>query len=229
MTITLGRNDPCHCGSGKKYKKCHWGEDQRAVAARAAAEQARRKRLEAVGHPTDSEMRGLYEEVTGRNAPAGPLPAEVRQTVTELWQQRRLAEQSRAQLAERQAEWESHFADHPEEFERVASELASDSFFDSYELTEENIAKVRQQLGELPEAEVDLHPYATEAIRLSLDQEDRANFHEALLSLLPDLVDEDKLAEAYVLTTCADRVLLPDAPLSPFLRDVVVRSLKREG
>ncbi|MDP3277757.1 MAG: SEC-C metal-binding domain-containing protein [Deltaproteobacteria bacterium] len=20
---TLGRNDPCHCGSGKKFKKCH--------------------------------------------------------------------------------------------------------------------------------------------------------------------------------------------------------------
>lgn len=20
-----GRNDPCPCGSGKKYKKCHWG------------------------------------------------------------------------------------------------------------------------------------------------------------------------------------------------------------
>lgn len=19
----LGRNDPCHCGSGKKFKKCH--------------------------------------------------------------------------------------------------------------------------------------------------------------------------------------------------------------
>ena len=22
----LGRNDPCWCGSGKKYKKCHWGK-----------------------------------------------------------------------------------------------------------------------------------------------------------------------------------------------------------
>jgi preprotein translocase subunit SecA len=22
--IKLGRNDPCWCGSGKKYKKCHW-------------------------------------------------------------------------------------------------------------------------------------------------------------------------------------------------------------
>jgi len=20
----IGRNDPCHCGSGKKYKKCHY-------------------------------------------------------------------------------------------------------------------------------------------------------------------------------------------------------------
>jgi hypothetical protein len=26
----LGRNDPCWCGSGKKYKKCHLGKDTRA-------------------------------------------------------------------------------------------------------------------------------------------------------------------------------------------------------
>ena len=24
----IGRNDPCHCGSGKKYKKCHLNDDQ---------------------------------------------------------------------------------------------------------------------------------------------------------------------------------------------------------
>ena len=23
----IGRNDPCHCGSGKKYKHCHLKED----------------------------------------------------------------------------------------------------------------------------------------------------------------------------------------------------------
>ena len=22
----IGRNDPCHCGSGRKFKKCHGGE-----------------------------------------------------------------------------------------------------------------------------------------------------------------------------------------------------------
>jgi hypothetical protein len=27
---TPGRNDPCHCGSGDKYKKCHLPVDQEA-------------------------------------------------------------------------------------------------------------------------------------------------------------------------------------------------------
>lgn len=26
----IGRNDPCWCNSGKKYKKCHWGKDGQA-------------------------------------------------------------------------------------------------------------------------------------------------------------------------------------------------------
>ncbi|MDD9946386.1 MAG: preprotein translocase subunit SecA [Myxococcales bacterium] len=29
----LGRNDPCHCGSGKKYKNCHLRADQEALGA----------------------------------------------------------------------------------------------------------------------------------------------------------------------------------------------------
>ncbi len=28
----LGRNDPCWCGSGKKYKKCHMESDQRRLS-----------------------------------------------------------------------------------------------------------------------------------------------------------------------------------------------------
>ena len=29
----VGRNDPCPCGSGKKYKKCCWSKDQRSNIA----------------------------------------------------------------------------------------------------------------------------------------------------------------------------------------------------
>lgn len=31
-----GRNDPCRCGSGRKYKRCHLAEDERAGHRRAS-------------------------------------------------------------------------------------------------------------------------------------------------------------------------------------------------
>ena len=31
--MKVGRNDPCHCGSGLKYKKCHLPKDDAAHAA----------------------------------------------------------------------------------------------------------------------------------------------------------------------------------------------------
>jgi hypothetical protein len=34
---TLGRNDPCWCGSGKKYKNCHLRADQGREPAAAGA------------------------------------------------------------------------------------------------------------------------------------------------------------------------------------------------
>lgn len=37
MTTKLGRNDPCHCGSGKKYKKCHMLTDEQRDAASTRA------------------------------------------------------------------------------------------------------------------------------------------------------------------------------------------------
>jgi len=41
VTTELGRNDPCHCGSGKKYKQCHLAADEaKARAARKKAEDA---------------------------------------------------------------------------------------------------------------------------------------------------------------------------------------------
>jgi methionyl aminopeptidase len=35
--MKIGRNDPCHCGSGQKYKKCHLPADEAAERAAKAA------------------------------------------------------------------------------------------------------------------------------------------------------------------------------------------------
>ncbi len=45
----LGRNDPCHCGSGKKYKNCHLAKDEEA------ARKARAKAAEAAPAPAAAE------------------------------------------------------------------------------------------------------------------------------------------------------------------------------
>ena len=49
---TLQRNDPCHCGSGKKYKNCCWQKDQ---DARTEADLDRRTaELQAKLNPIDN-------------------------------------------------------------------------------------------------------------------------------------------------------------------------------
>lgn len=221
-----GRNDPCWCGSGKKYKKCHYAEDQRNAAERASQERVRQDRMEALGHPSDEEARDLYQEATGRPAPAGPLSADARNAVTELWRERRVIALAHEQAAPHLTEWESYFAEHPNDWEVIAADLATDPFYERYLLTDENQAKIRAQLGPLPEEAEALHGYATEAIALSLDDEDRATFNQAILTQLQSLVEASQWKEAYVLVTAADRVLDPEAAISPFLRDVVIRSLR---
>ena len=35
--VKPGRNEPCWCGSGKKYKKCHLSEEERKASERSCA------------------------------------------------------------------------------------------------------------------------------------------------------------------------------------------------
>ena len=46
--MTIGRNDPCTCGSGKKYKKCcrERDEEQARARLRAANEEQRKREME---------------------------------------------------------------------------------------------------------------------------------------------------------------------------------------
>jgi hypothetical protein len=42
-----GRNDPCYCGSGKKYKQCHLDKDEAAARDHRAQEAAKEAPAEA--------------------------------------------------------------------------------------------------------------------------------------------------------------------------------------
>jgi SEC-C motif len=63
---SLGRNDPCHCGSGKKYKQCHLAQDE------AAQREQRAKAAEAAPTPA-------AEEPSGKSAPSAKPPGKSHQ------------------------------------------------------------------------------------------------------------------------------------------------------
>ena len=64
MEPNLGRNDPCHCGSGKKYKQCHLAADE----AKARAERVKA----ADAAPAPPESGASDSEAGGKPASGGP-------------------------------------------------------------------------------------------------------------------------------------------------------------
>ena len=53
-----GRNEPCPCGSGKKYKACHAGEDRAREAATPAAP---------AGHPLAQDLQDAMAMLRGED------------------------------------------------------------------------------------------------------------------------------------------------------------------
>lgn len=74
--MKTSRNALCHCGSGKKYKHCHWKTDEDAQAAEL--EQAAADRAEAAALRASSEKEEGGGERGGRlskrTPPAPPAP-----------------------------------------------------------------------------------------------------------------------------------------------------------
>lgn len=84
----IGRNDPCHCGSGQKHKKCHLATDDAAksaelAAAAAAAEAAAKAKAEAEAEEAERDEKGSPERAVAARAkdagvarPRAPAPTQ---------------------------------------------------------------------------------------------------------------------------------------------------------
>jgi hypothetical protein len=49
-----GRNEPCHCGSGRKYKQCHLEKDEAARRKARAKEESKGGEADAAAAPADA-------------------------------------------------------------------------------------------------------------------------------------------------------------------------------
>ncbi len=61
-----GRNDPCPCGSGKKFKKCHLGSEPHATSSAQVDPSYRQQRLEAARIQRERQQ-GLGKAIVSAN------------------------------------------------------------------------------------------------------------------------------------------------------------------
>ncbi len=66
----IGRNDPCHCGSGKKFKHCHEGKAENPWSSRVMIGLVLAIVIGAVAA-------GLSSFGSDRGSSAGPAPGQV--------------------------------------------------------------------------------------------------------------------------------------------------------
>jgi len=80
---TLGRNEPCHCGSGKKYKQCCLDKDE--AAERAARAKAAEKAEKAEKADKKEEADKGEKASSSEAAPAKAVPRAPKHATDQPW------------------------------------------------------------------------------------------------------------------------------------------------
>lgn len=85
MSAKIGRNDPCHCGSGLKYKRCCCAKDEAARSAELSSQALEAAREAAAGADSQDPEQpaaartvtraGKREGTAGARAPRPKLPS----------------------------------------------------------------------------------------------------------------------------------------------------------
>lgn len=73
--MKVGRNDPCHCGSGQKYKKCCLAKDDAARSAELASAAAKAAEAAAAAEAEEGKGDKGDDRAPGARSKGGAAPA----------------------------------------------------------------------------------------------------------------------------------------------------------
>lgn len=218
--IKLGRNEPCHCGSGKKYKKCHLAADQ--------AERDRQRREEQSSNPADelSEAFSLAKEGSlpaGANLSTddpklGGLSPQAKEILLEYVQRREEIERAGEALDGHWEEVESICAD-PGRFGEMVYELFSDPRFDALRFTADDVRRAFEKVGFASMETVDEESVniLVKAMLHVADEKRRMILGVGLLIHLPDFVASGRYLEACLLQILAFETMEKTEKTNAFL------------
>jgi SEC-C motif len=217
--INLGRNDPCHCGSGKKYKKCHLDADQRArVRIRQSQPDSESpsafldvdqlpKRLQQLSEQGSTEDRKAFGELLSTAEP-----------ILEYLQRREEVEAAAAQLEAHRTEFEKLAAD-KDRYLALAQAVFAEACFVPLRFAASDVQRAFDHVGYPPTLLQDER--TVEILRAAIlhvaDKENRSRLAMSLLLRLPEFVAARRYLEAWLLQAAAVQTIEDDGESNVFL------------
>lgn len=224
MSHKIGRNDKCHCGSGKKYKHCHLASDERQTPVAKPAAWAQAPAQPSLPQP-DPRMR---ERILDDLATSIPPHAreQVKQELARSWKAQPLLEflEQRERIRAAAAQLETY----REEFEKLterkdtflerAQTLFEQETFAPLRFTAAEVGKALRTVGFAPSAQPDkkLAKKVRSALLRLANRERRRELSLALMKHLPDFVAAGRYMDAWMIQSMAVD-LLESKDSNPFL------------
>ncbi len=226
----VGRNDPCPCGSGKKYKHCCLRKDQQ-----------RRRRAKASPAPAPQQnVGGLLRQVHRlsrelRNVP-GDEARELEQQAEEIEHMARffaMRSEIGAAMEDLEAHWEGveAFMKDPSQPMKRATELFSDDRFADLRISVDELQQAFEVVGyPVPGPygldHEDMDVLFDASIHLAGDEQRRTYLAERLLMTLPDIVGEGRYQDAWLIQQSAQRLLESPESGNAFMFVMVERAMQ---
>lgn len=239
MSGKLGRNDPCHCGSGRKYKKCHLSIDEWAqpVPERQNSEKSEGLIEDDAGLGWDT-TRGRF----GKNVNVFKFlrQSSLVKSDPEL---RRILKENEDVLAymECQQEFESALAKlepYEEEFARLlddqealtqrGEELFGEEPFVPLGFTAADVERAFQKVGYPPNPapSEDVFKVYLRAILFLASEERRANLVRELMRLVPGYVAKSRFVDACLILFAAQATAEDRDQANPLLMRLFYQGLE---
>jgi hypothetical protein len=209
--MKISPNDYCPCGSGKKYKHCHWGKGLHVVPAPASpASDESDDDLAALDPARADVMSPVYWEKMARRLPPsmrkefGPMIAQVKRQA-EMQSQRARIGAAAEILEQHRAEFEQLSKNTSEMFRR-AEELFGEERFADMRFSAAEVQRGFDRvgfigLGQMTEADAKKVGKAVVFLR---NKEQREALARRLFEAMPDYVDAGRYVDAWIIQHSAD-------------------------
>jgi hypothetical protein len=144
MNATVGRNEPCPCGSGRKFKRCHGGVASAGLPDRAARERIAQRLIRALHDEGDRTQRDAFDhfiepiERFGRDRIAPFMSGETTESAITTFALFDLRDEDERTFAARYAARRALVLSHAE---TAYIEALQQSFVDFYEVRRVDVGK----------------------------------------------------------------------------------------